>query len=494
LKSARVGLFLALLSASAAALAAPGLLIVQAKFSSKDKRFMPGLNTDIATYISHEFDENGRLVPVVYSKTDPIFQAAITSGRLKDVPDVPTPREVFNTARTLGAEYILVVEPTGAGKSVKAKVRLYLDGREIWKDEQEMSVSTQESVNPGDTAKSLARTFVLRLNAQPFHTLPDRPKTAPPVLQPGQTPVVTVTPPAKAAKPEISNADLKKKVDDLILANKPDSAILLMRDAVDAAPLDLDRRMALIDLLANTNPTAAAEEANRAAILMPEKIDLRLRAARAWIKAGNPDEAQKELNEAVARDPNGPSTRLLLAELSLEQLQPGKAIAHLDEAIKQQDSSQARFLRALCRSLLGGVDGMQIDLAQADKLEPVKSDSETMRRYSLAADITDRTLTQDGSDVRSMLTKIVVKPKDQGLKDQFEQTLRLIQARIELLTLIPVPPAAKPANDRRILALKLMAQSLSDIENYSKSPDEDTIADATFNLGESLKQLAAAHN
>jgi len=78
------------------------------------------------------------------------------------------------------------------------------------------------------------------------------------------------------------------------------------------------------------------------------------------------------------------------------------------------------------------------------------------------------------------------------LHDQTEQLLRLVQSRTSLLSALTVAPEDQPAHDRRMLAQRLMAQSLLDLQTYSASADEDALADARINLTESLKQLVAA--
>ena len=485
MKLARIGFLLGLSLASISAFAVPAILIAQTRQPIKDG---DDPNVDIAQAISHEYDTSGRLNPIVFSLADPIFRAAVTAGDIKNAPENPKPRQIFDAAKKLGVEYILVVEAIRSGKAVKAKAFLYRDRHEIWKDEENMSVTTKDILDPEGTSRSLARTFAIRMNAAPFKGMQDRPKMQTPTLQPGQSP--TVAQGSAPISPETSDSQLTKNVEALVQAKKVESAILMLRDAVDAAPFDLDRRMSLINLLQGDNPEAAATEARHAAALMPDKIELRVLAARAWMKAGHPEEAQKDLNEAIARDPNGPDTRLLLAEVSLEQLAPAKALGHLDESIKQKDSAQARFLRAICRALLGGVEGMQADLAQTDKLDPNKTPDSTRQRYSIAVDITDRMLAQDGAEIRTLIPKIVVKPKDKDLHEQIDQSLRLIQSRTMFLSALPLPPEAKQANDRRLLAQKLMAQSLLDIQIYSSSMDEDTLADARINLTEALKQIA----
>lgn len=489
MKLARLSLSAAFCAASLAAMAVPTALIVQSKVPLRDK---VNPNVDLAQYVAQELDASGRLTPVLYSKSDAAYGAAVAARKVKDAAENPRARDITDTARRLGAEYILIVEGVRNGKSVHGKATLYRNRREVWKDDQTLSVSTSDSLDSTDTARSLARTFVFKMNFGPLKGLPERPKTAPPVIQPGQEPVVEQV--RTGTSGIVPDDRLKRNLDALVHADKMDNAILMMRDAVDAAPMDVQRRLELIDLLQTANPTAAAEEARRAAELMPERVELRVLAARCWIKAGHSAEAQKDLNEAVARDPNAAATRLLLGELSLEQLEPVQALPHLDAVIKEQDSAQARFLRALCRCLLGGSDGLQADLAQMDKLSPSPAPEEISRRYATAADVTDRALTQDGARVRSLIAEIVVKPKDKELKDQVEQISRLLLSRTALLGAVSVPADRKAANEKRILAHKLLAQSLSDIESYSTSPDDDTLADARTTLGEALKTLGSLKN
>jgi tetratricopeptide (TPR) repeat protein len=277
-----------------------------------------------------------------------------------------------------------------------------------------------------------------------------------------------------------------------VKAGKTSQAILKLRDGVDIAPFDLERRKSLILLLGDSSAENAALEARRAAAVMPEKVELRVLAARFWIKAGRTDEAQKDLNEAIARDPNGAATRLMLGEVSLNQLEPSKALPHLDEAIKQKDEAESRFLRAVCRALLGGTDGMLLDLAQVAKMDPSKTDSIVQKRYSFAVGLIDRTLTIDGTDLKTLIPKLIVKPKDPALHDDLDQMLRLVQSRTAFLTAIEPPAKLRVPHDQRLLAYRLLAQSILDVQTYCTTKDEDTLADARINLGESLKQIAAA--
>ena len=483
---ARFGALVSLSTLMMVGHATPTLLIYQAKApKGKDDP-----NIDITSFLSKEYETNGRLTPIVLSPLDPTIKAALTTGRIKPFADNPRNSEVFALSRELRVDYLLVVESIRVGKSVKAKLKLFRSERQIYHDDTDMSVSLKEIMDPETTARSIAHTFAVKMDSGPFKAFPDQPKIKEPTLQPGQAPTAVST--SVKITPQTTDVELRQSVDALVKANRTPEAVLKLRDAVDASPFDFDRRTALIELLQTSSPLAAAQEARRAALLMPDKVEFRVLSARAWVQAGQPAEAQKDLNEAIARDPNGAATRVLLAELSLNQLDPTKALAHLDAAIKQQDSGQARFLRAICRSLLGGTDGMLIDLAQADKLESTRSGDLISKRYAEAVDILDKAFNQDGVSLRSLIPKIVVKPTDQNLRDDLEQMLRLAQARTTFLSSLPVPTNQKLPQDQRILAHKLLIQSLLDVQGYRNGNDEDTLAEARINLGEALKHLQAA--
>ncbi len=488
MNSTRLGLLIALVSIVSTAEATPTLLIYQSKSPLKGKE---DPNIDISAFISKEYDTSGRFTPIVYSPNDPTIKAAMASGRLRNLPENPRNSEVFAVSHQLRVDYLVVIEAIRSGKTVKSKLKLFRGEHQIYRDDNDLSVTLKQILDPENTARSIAHTFVLRMDTGPFKEFPDQPKAQNPTLQPGQSPTVAST--SVKITPETSDADLRKDIDGLVRANRTPDAILKLRDAVDASPFDMDRRTALVELLLSSNPEAAAQEARRATLLMPDKVELRVLSARAWMKAGEPAEAQKDLNEAIARDPNGVATRILLGELSLRQLDPAKAIGHLDAAIKQQDSGQARFLRALCRALLGGVDGMQIDLNQSDKLEPNRPATVINSRYDEAVDILDKAFLQDSLSLKALIPKLVVKPKDQAFRDDLDQMLRLVQARTTFLTSITMPFGAKLSQDQRVLAHKLLVQSLLEVQAYQSSPDEDTLAEARINLGEANKHLQAAN-
>ena len=462
------------------------MLIVQSLIPEKNG---VDVNVAVSDYIAQELDTDGRVTPIVYSMTDPVFRTAAQSGRIKDVLDKPTAASAFNIAHQFGAEYVLIEESYQAGKAIRSRAKLFRDHRQIWKDEQELSVSTLATTDQDNTCRSIARTMIYRMNSGPLKGYKTRTKTMTPDLAKGQAPVV---PTAQVEAAPVSNNDqIKRQVNELVKAGRKDSAVLLLKDSVDTMPLDIDRRVLLINLMLSTDPLAAAEEARRSTQLMPDHPELRALSAKAWMAAGKPDEAQRDLNEAVARDPGGTNTRLMLGELSLSQLEPEKAIEHLDQAIKQQDSSRTRYLRAVCRALMGNADGMVSDLNEASKLEPKPNESELSERYTLVSDLLDRLFSRDGVTVRMLTQRVVVKPHDRDLRDQIASISKSLQVRSTLLGVQAPPAERKQIYERRVLAHKLLAQSLIDLQTFSDRGDEDALSDSRINLGEALKQMSA---
>lgn len=216
-------------------------------------------------------------------------------------------------------------------------------------------------------------------------------------------------------------------------------------------------------------------------------------AARAWIQAGRPKEAQDELNEAVAHAPDAPATRLLLAEVALADLNPERALPHLDAAIKAEPTPDAFYLRALCRAMLGGVDGLKLDLDEMSHREPKAADADIDRRYRLAVSVFDRLNKRDGLEIRDLIQKAAIKPKDAGLHDGLTAVEQRLAARIAFMEMMATPATLQKTHDRWLLADKLLAESLVNVRSFIGGAD-DALTDARMNLGEGIKQADLARS
>lgn len=466
----------------------PRVLIVQMPLPVTKEGEDP--NVPLTDPLAQELDQGGKVSSIVWGMSDPVFRAAVTDGKLKDVPDNPTLAQAQSAARTLSAEFVLTCEAKQTGSDITADMKLHRGGRIVWKDKQTMRVS----VNGGptsrfDSARSLARTLALRLQGEALKSLPVASKTETAEPTKGQAPVVE-----PVAPPDTSAADLAKlkaEVQRLLSDGRRSAAILVLRDGIDVKPLDPVRRKLLVDTLLESEPILAAEEARRSANLVPDDAELRVLAARAWLRAGRNAEAQADLNEAIARQPDSVPTRLLLAEIALKQGNGEQALEHVDRVLKTEPTAEAFYVRALCRSTLGGIDGVKQDLAAAQKASPEVSPNDALRRYRFSAEVLDSEFDRLTTTLKNLIPKLAVKPKERALADELEQVATLNEAESALQEGMMVPAELKVAHARRVLARKLLGQVLMDLEAYVDGTKE-AIGDARINLGDAIKQMATA--
>jgi tetratricopeptide (TPR) repeat protein len=457
------------------------------------------MNISISNYIASEFDSLGNASPIVYGMSDPAFRAGIDDGKIRKIPAWPTLVEGVDIANGLGARYVFTFDPISLKKgSWTSTASLYYDGRKIWSAPQNLKI--HENMSDGgrkqvgddisQAGRSMARTWVLQISQGPFRGIPTRKKITTPVEASGQEP----KPVEPVVTPKIDDdGQLKLQVDRLIHQADYPRAIVVLRDAVDEKPFDVDRRILLVQALLDSNDSSAAgEEADRAVLLSPNRAELRALAARAWLAAGKTDEARSALNEAIARDPNGVKTRLMLAELSLARFEPEKARDHLDEAIKDHPTRQAYYLRGLSNALLGDLAGVNVDVAAYSK----RSDSETLvelqRHYVLTAAAIDDSLKTMGDETRQLMSRAMVRPDEASVHDKIADSLRLLQARVAFLSGFTAPDPFKGSHDRRILANQLFIQTMLSMQSYCSGGGADAMTDARLDLGEALKEASGA--
>jgi len=253
------------------------------------------------------------------------------------------------------------------------------------------------------------------------------------------------------------------------------------------------RRAMLIEILKDRDPKMGADEAKRAGALLPDHPEFRILAAKALMNVGSSKEALEELNQAIARAPNAPSTRLLLAEMSIRKLEPEKALPHLDEAMKAENSADCHFLRAVADALLGKPDGVRSEVEAMDKLTTTKSPSDVARHHNLAIAVLDQQMAKDADEIRTLTQRAIIKPKDPDTNDRIRQIQRSVAARGVLLAMIASPTSDQPVHDRWVLAHKLLAQSLLDLQSFTAG-SEDSLTDARLNFGQAVEEAEKARN
>jgi tetratricopeptide (TPR) repeat protein len=512
----------ALLAIAAWAAAIPAVLIVRLK---PDKGVTP-FDGPISDLLANECQAGGKVIPIVWGLTDPLFRAAVSEGKVRTNIESPTLQEALSTAVKLRAEYVLATDlRLGAGEVLGAAY-LYHQGKLVWKDPEtnlgaaiahwktllKKKTITQEEYDKQvlhaqyrssaiqlnakfgkeDTLRSLARTWVEMLGSGPLIGLakqPDKPTPDPGRGETGTNGNTAPTPPVKPADDARWTADVAAA----LKAGDANKAISILRDAVDALPMDVSRRLLLVKTLMRVGqPDVAAKEARRAAELMPDHFEFRGLAARAWILAGNVDEAQSDLNEAVAHAPDSAETRVLLANVAIAKGESAAAIEHLNKAIATAPTGDAYYLRALAHAMAGETDAAVADAKKSEEAGLSQDPQEAEARYGLVAAIFDDQLASVGGDIRTLHQRALVQRQDKEVKQTFDDLLKRVSGRSKFISELPVPVGHETSHNRRVLAYKLLSQCLSDLDSYLKSGDEDVLTESRINLGEALKQAAGA--
>lgn len=463
----------------------PSIFIVYATKSGKpDASYR-----SVSNYLANECDKSGRVATIVADITDPIYRQALSSGKISGSMTstmVLTLKEAQETSRKLGAEYLFYILAAPVATNLTAEGTLYRQGRSVWKDRQTIGMSVGDKVDADGAAMSLASTWSTKLFAGPLKELAAKPLIPTPPPEAG----LVALPTAEGNPPPTSVAvDWQGPITAALKANDPWTATVLARAAVDAEPGDLARRKVLCDTLVTIGkPQLAAAEAADVATWGTPAPEWRVRAAKAYLAAGDSTKARAQLNEAVAREPDAPETRRLLGQISLVELEPVVAIEHLNAAILRDADPDGYVLRAIARAMLGGLDGLVSDWRQA-KLTP-KFDPST--RFKFALPLLDRVTAADITETRDLLARCVVNRADPANAETRDRLEKRVKARLAYLSETGVPLANTKSFDRFGLVQRVLVQSLQSVADYLVNGEADTATEARIDLGEALKQLNTA--
>jgi tetratricopeptide (TPR) repeat protein len=448
-----------------------------------------GLPFDLSVYFAGELEGTGRMRPILWSNTDPVFRLSIEDGILKNPAEFPSLKEVQAFANKLKLSYVAFVGAERRGDVIVGYLQLAKKDKVVFENRQEMGAQVNGAFDTEGSARSVCRTWIEILAQGELKAYGIAPKTVTPDPSPGaltRPDPLPVPPP----KPVVDNAQLLKAASDLVKRGAVAEAVILLRDAVDAEPLDAQRRTVFVTMLLRSGQAELAGlEARRATELLPDNVSLRALAARAWLAAKKPEEAQIDLNEAIARDPNNPETRLLLAETSMASGNFKAAKEHLDKVIEKAPSADAYFKRAVIATLEGNAAEASANLAKVD------SDAnglELSTRYDLAVDFIDSAAKLETGNAVSLFQRALVKRTDPGTSESLSQITAKFDAYLNLVEKTPAPVIYVNSHERRLLALKLMKQCLGDVTAFLKSGDEDILTDARITLGEATRSLNLA--
>lgn len=446
---------------------------------------------DYISPMATELDKIGQVTSVTYSLSDPIIRSLVNDSKIPAPSSKPIRAEAMETAKALGAPYVIWLEP-GQGKlNKKARgahivATLFKNGKQVWTDEQVLDIQVTGTNNSLASIQGICATFVESLSKTALKELPRTTRVQGIDAGKGQSPIIPET---NDDDGELNDfAAVLEKVKQLVTSGRTVAAEMLLRDAVDAAPQDGKRRRELIDFLrfnGRTDEAIAATVASGRALGDPNLTPL---AARILIDAGRAAEAQTICNEALVGNPNSSSLRLILAELRLRAAAPDQALKHLETALKSEPTSEGFALRALCRALLGAEDGTRLDLERVRKESPNLPETQ----YWLWASIFDSATSVEGPDIRSLLQKAVLNRKSDEVADQIDAQERLAKACVSFLGENPANLRYEKSHANRLLAMNLLIQSMSELRAYCAKGDEDSLSEARIDFGEMLKALENA--
>jgi tetratricopeptide (TPR) repeat protein len=514
----RTGAALALAAALFAAnsTAAPEVLIVQ-----RLKQGQGLFNVPIGQQLAKELDEEGRVFPILWSMTDPVFRAYVDDGKLPSFIENPDDKTIRDVVGRLKVAYVLVVEAVAENSQVVPQANLYMGTRTrpVWSmvrednrgrprlvviddgkvDEEKtkeirekyadiigdgtlntMTVLVNGQPDWDSTAITLARTWTRILAEGPFRDLEPQRRTFNPNPDPGLT-FAGGGGPAKAPDSELALEQARMLAAD----GDTDAAILVLRDAIDADPFGAACRLKLALLLIQRgHPETAAIECERAAKVTDRPGAMWELAADAWIQAGDTDKALNAASEAQARGVNSPELLQSLGDIWLIRAEPDKALKFYNDAIVKSPTERSYLGRALARALAGDTAGCVKDLEKAQG-----EASLPLGLYQRAMGVLD----QEISVIAEQLRTIPMGVRVQDGPDMLPAATAL-QARaaalVEFMVRIRVPERHVESHKTRDLAYKLLSQSSVEVLVYARTKNEDASLEAAISLGEALKLVS----
>ena len=449
---------------------------------------------DLMNPMANELDSVGQLHSVTYAIEDPIVRDAFLANKITKPQRFFTFEDVLTAAKTINIPYVLWIEGQNANvkfgkqqqKVLNCKVTLYKNGKKVYEDTDNQSVSLSKDGTPDDTIRSVMSSLNTKMQSGPLKGLQKYPKAGIPIVGKGQSPII----------PETNDDDpvlndwiaIQERVKNSLADRKFVVAEMLLRDAVDAAPADANRRRALIDFLQTHNRVDAAVDATISAAEALGDPTLIVKAARILMENNQVERAGEIIKDAIVTDPTNPTTQLMEAELRMRAAMPDQALKHLEIAIKAKPSAEAYFLRGICRALLGAEDGVKLDMDRASKEDPQIFNSQ----YPRMGMILDAAFDVEGPDLKSLLAKAAAKRTAEEVTDAIDGQDRMAKACIALIVENPANIKYDKSHGMRLLALNLLLQSLTELRHYTAKGDQESLDESRTDLTETLKTFAEA--
>ncbi len=426
---------------------------------------------DMAYTVSELFEKDLDVRVVVWSKTDPIVRDALLNGLLEALPEKRTIALARRAGEQLGCTYVLWV----VGRKVDQKLSTSLEvfrpnsGRAIFRNRSD---ATNVNANSG---LSIAADWSQKLRVDVFKSMARvGQEDAPPVI-PGTT-VVENPPPL----PQGVSTQFLPEAEKLIAEGRIAEAMSLLFRAVDQSPLDLDLRLALIELLRNQGLGMESNALIESTlVLFPGHVQLRLESVRALLDQGSLDLAQTALNEALVRTPEDPAVWQLNGEYALLRLQGARARAELLRVMAKAPGPRVQQLLALAVALEG-------DAPEAEHLlNQTPADSSSYRRFEQVS----TAFAQAGAAELSEILRL----KRLGTADLLRRA-QLASAKHRAMASVAArfpTPAGTQEPAVRALAHNLLAQAAGQVVDFVKTGNHDTAGEAEISISDAMRRLNA---
>jgi tetratricopeptide (TPR) repeat protein len=503
---------------AAAALAVPQILIVQ-RVVEKTRTGDP--NRIIGDFVAQSLEDTGKVNPTYWSNADSGFRAMIAEKKVASAA-TPTVQEAFDFAAREQFEYVLVVECVANkdGGAYWARADLYKGGNRVWSDPakpekfdpgleaslmtetpisgydfdklvsangfRQLSVRSGSRIDMDNTLQSIANTWAQMIGTGPLDKTAAHPFVASPKVIPGPVQRLENTTPT-IPKPA-DNSKLFADVETLLRDGHIQQAIMFLHDGIDAEPFDFSRRARLVKLLNDSgHPELAAQEAARAAVLDPGGGGFRLESARAMLTLGNLDGADSMAKEELTRNPKDADAHMIQGIVSLRRGNGADALVHLNTALATSTSGEALFYRSLAEAICGDAAGCSTDLLASQKVSPPYQAD-----YGTMIDIVDTALPKLGDAIRAAIPSASVANPPDGTAVAVKHLLDESSALSTFCSKLEVPAYHSSSHQRRLLALKLLAQGCGELADCISQHSEDTLNDVRIDIGEAMKQYQSA--
>ena len=291
---------------------------------------------------------------------------------------------------------------------------------------------------------------------------------------------------------------VRRQAEALLTAGDSNSAVVLLRKAVNQSPSVMGLRSLLTQAyLAAGRGTDAASEAQRALALNPNsdrasELALTRLLAQAFALNGDTTAARATYEQIIAAQPNSQWARILLANLLLEQNKSDEA-EQLFRAVRRADSSNHDAALGLARLLADRSDypGAQRELAT------LSGGNDSAATYHATVEFFDERITRLGAALAS--NRASWEKGTLGRDGLYAATSAQSGRAAGLLAILKAaapPPnsseAVTRAYKRRVYAASLLSQSVSALLAFLDNNDADAGSKAALQLIEFQRELDEA--